>query len=106
MHPTSHAFPENAKRALNDETLQYMLRKSGKGFQEKRATAAQRLPEFEALRDQARDLKNHVLEHLDVYLEAFEAATCTGAARGRRRATPSWTSAGRRARRPSPRASR
>ncbi|WP_448192122.1 LutB/LldF family L-lactate oxidation iron-sulfur protein [Azospirillum sp. sgz301742] len=73
MHSTAHSFPENTKRALADETLQYMLRKSGKGFQEKRAAAAQRLPEFEDLRDQGRDLKNHVLEHLDVYLEMFEA---------------------------------
>jgi len=31
-----------------------------------------RLPEFDALRDQARDLKNHILEHLDLYLEVFE----------------------------------
>ncbi|MGI9373418.1 MAG: LutB/LldF family L-lactate oxidation iron-sulfur protein, partial [Hyphomicrobiales bacterium] len=30
------------------------------------------LPEFEALRDRGRDIKNHVLEHLDLYLEAFE----------------------------------
>ena len=73
MHSTAHSFPENAKRALHDESLQYMLAKSRTGFQLKRAAAAQRLPEFEALRDQGRDLKNHVLEHLDVYLEAFEA---------------------------------
>src|SRR5690606_19873012 len=32
------------------------------------------LPEFEALRDQARDLKDHILAHLDYYLETFEAA--------------------------------
>ena len=32
-----------------------------------------RLPEFEQLRDQARDVKNHVLAHLDYYLERFEA---------------------------------
>ena len=31
------------------------------------------LPEFEALRDQGRDIKNHSLAHLDLYLEAFEA---------------------------------
>ena len=32
------------------------------------------LPEFEALRDTARDIKNHVLENLDHYLEKYEAA--------------------------------
>ncbi|WP_315980553.1 LUD domain-containing protein [Aliamphritea spongicola] len=31
------------------------------------------MPEFEALRDQGRDLKNHILEHLDLYLEQFES---------------------------------
>jgi L-lactate dehydrogenase complex protein LldF len=30
------------------------------------------LPEFEALRDSARDIKNHTLAHLDLYLEAYE----------------------------------
>ncbi len=73
MHPTTHSFPENARRALDDETLQSMLRKSKTGFQEKRARAAERLPEFEDLRDRGRDLKNHILENLDVYLEMFEA---------------------------------
>ena len=34
--------------------------------------AADRLPEFEALRDSARDIKNHTLDHLDLYLEAYE----------------------------------
>ncbi|MEC9342897.1 MAG: LutB/LldF family L-lactate oxidation iron-sulfur protein, partial [Pseudomonadota bacterium] len=38
----------------------------------KRANAAAALPEFEALRDSARDIKNHTLAHLDLYLEAFE----------------------------------
>ena len=36
------------------------------------ATAADALPEFEALRDAARDIKNHTLAHLDLYLEAYE----------------------------------
>ena len=30
------------------------------------------LPEFESIRDAARDIKNHTLAHLDLYLEAFE----------------------------------
>jgi L-lactate dehydrogenase complex protein LldF len=42
-------------------------------FVEKRANAALRLPEFEALRDSARDIKDHTLAHLDLYLEAYEA---------------------------------
>ena len=35
------------------------------------------MPEFELLRDQARDIKDHVLAHLDVYLEKFELETIT-----------------------------
>jgi L-lactate dehydrogenase complex protein LldF len=43
------------------------------GFPTKRSVAATRLPEFEALRDIARDIKNHTLDHLDLYLERYEA---------------------------------
>ncbi|PKQ03604.1 MAG: (Fe-S)-binding protein, partial [Alphaproteobacteria bacterium HGW-Alphaproteobacteria-10] len=39
----------------------------------KRAKARDALPEFDALRDAARDMKNHVLAHLDLYLERYEA---------------------------------
>ena len=73
MQPTSHAFKENAVRAIGDPTLQKALLSMRAGFQDKRAKAITELPEFEALRDQGRDLKNHVLAHLDAYLERFEA---------------------------------
>lgn len=73
MQPTSHAFPENARRALTDERLQFVLNTATSGFMAKRGMAAARLPEFETLRDQARDMKNHVLANLDVYLESFES---------------------------------
>jgi len=43
-----------------------------RGFIEKRRAAADRLPEFETLRDEARDIKNHTLAHLDLYLERYE----------------------------------
>ena len=39
----------------------------------KKAKAAAKLPEFEVLRDAARDIKNHTLAHLDFYLERYEA---------------------------------
>lgn len=73
MQTTSIHFKANARRALADESLQRSLTRMRVGFQHKRAAAAAKLPEFEILRDQARDLKDHVLEHLDFYLEAFEA---------------------------------
>lgn len=72
MQPTSLNFKQNAKGALADEKLQNALAKLAVGFPVKRAQAAARLPEFDALRDQARDIKTHVLENLDRYLEIYE----------------------------------
>ncbi|HEV2676853.1 MAG TPA: LutB/LldF family L-lactate oxidation iron-sulfur protein [Aliidongia sp.] len=72
MQPTSHAFKANVREALDDETLQRALGNMKSGFPAKRLAAIDRLPEFEALRDQGRDIKNHVLENLDFYLETFE----------------------------------
>jgi L-lactate dehydrogenase complex protein LldF len=65
-------FKRNARRALRDDELQRALGNMRHGFIERRAKAAARLPEFEALRDLGRDIKNHVLGHLDLYLETFE----------------------------------
>ena len=72
MKSTSPRFKENARAALANETLQSALDKMESGFVVNRAAAAARLPEFEALRDQGREIKNHTLAHLDFYLEAFE----------------------------------
>src|SRR5262245_44688132 len=69
---TSPAFKENARAAIADPQLQGVLR-SGLGFIDRRQAAIDRLPEFDALRDAARDIKNHTLAHLDLYLEAYEA---------------------------------
>ncbi len=72
MKVTSPAFKDNVAAALGDPTLQKALKFVQGGFITKRAQAAAELPEFEALRDAARDLKTHVLGHLDLYLEAYE----------------------------------
>src|SRR5918998_2564297 len=72
VHATSPFFKDNARRALADAPLQSALAKVKRGFIDKRAAAAERLPEFEALRDAARDIKDHTLAHLDLYLEAYE----------------------------------
>ena len=72
MHLTSPAFKQNAKAALADAQLQKALGHVQSGFIDKRARAVDALPEFEQLRDNARDIKNHTLAHLDLYLEAFE----------------------------------
>ena len=72
MQATSRAFKENAHRALGDIDLQAALAKMRQGFVERRAVAAARLPEFEALRDQGRAIKDHTLANLDFYLARFE----------------------------------
>ncbi len=70
---TARRFKDNARRGLADATLQAALAKMKVGFVEKRAAAARRLPEFDALRDASRAIKDHTLAHLDFYLERFEA---------------------------------
>ncbi|MEY3552873.1 MAG: hypothetical protein RL735_1221 [Pseudomonadota bacterium] len=72
LHPTTPEFKENAHRALGDSELQKALGHVRQNFIDKRKAAADRLPEFEALRDAAADLKDHVLAHLDLYLETYE----------------------------------
>ncbi|WP_457091211.1 LutB/LldF family L-lactate oxidation iron-sulfur protein [Microvirga sp. P5_D2] len=72
VHSTSPQFKQNAARALDDAQLQKALGNVKQGFIDKRQAAADKLPEFEDLRDAARDIKNHTLEHLDLYLEAYE----------------------------------
>ena len=73
MQPESIRFKELAARALADEPLQRSMVATGPHFVLKRAKARVALPEFDELRDAARDIKNHVLAHLDIYLEKFEA---------------------------------
>jgi L-lactate dehydrogenase complex protein LldF len=72
VHATSPQFKENAHEALQNAPLQKALNNLRTGFIERRALAAAELPEFEALRDSARDIKKHTLQHLDLYLEAYE----------------------------------
>lgn len=72
IHSTANQFRDNANAGLANPTLQSALAKMKVGFPTKRAEAVAKLPEFDALRDQARDIKNHVLENIDWYLERFE----------------------------------
>ena len=71
--PTTPRFKQNAREALADPNLQAAMGGAQSGFVAKRATARAKLPEFDALRDAARDLKDHVLANLDLYLERYEA---------------------------------
>ncbi|HEY5732599.1 MAG TPA: (Fe-S)-binding protein, partial [Methyloceanibacter sp.] len=65
-------FKHNASRALEDAKLRRALLNVKRGFIVKRSLARSKLPEFGALRDEARAIKDHTLNHLDLYLEAYE----------------------------------
>jgi L-lactate dehydrogenase complex protein LldF len=67
-------FKRQSSEALQDKNLQQSLGLIPRpdGFIARRSAARDRLPEFDRLRDEARDIKNHTLEHLDLYLEAYE----------------------------------
>jgi L-lactate dehydrogenase complex protein LldF len=69
---TSPQFKQNARAALADAALQDSLKILETNFVARRRQVADKLPEFDALRDAARDIKNHTLAHLDLYLEEYE----------------------------------
>jgi L-lactate dehydrogenase complex protein LldF len=71
--PTSRFFKDNVREALANANVQHAMRTTGPNFVYKRAKAKAGLPEFDALRDSGRDLKNHTLANLGLYLEKYEA---------------------------------
>jgi L-lactate dehydrogenase complex protein LldF len=72
LQPTSHKFKENVAGALADEQLQRALGNARTGFIGRRVAARDALPEFDALCEQAKQIKDHTLAHLDLYLQAYE----------------------------------
>ncbi len=73
MHVTSPQFKQNADRAMADVGLQTALARTQAGFPARRAAAVAALPEFEALREAGKQIKDHSLAHLDFYLDTFAA---------------------------------
>jgi L-lactate dehydrogenase complex protein LldF len=72
MQITSPRFKSNAHEALANAPLRKAMANVERNFVDRRRASAEALPEFEALRDSARDIKAHTLKHLDLYLEAYE----------------------------------
>ena len=72
MQNSSSEFEKNVSIALADKTLQKALSKFQDGFSVRRTQAIERLPEFDALRDRSKRIKEHTLKYLDHYLEQFE----------------------------------
>ncbi|MBA4130199.1 MAG: iron-sulfur cluster-binding protein [Hyphomicrobium sp.] len=79
MKPDTAQFRENAAAAIADPRLQSALAKLPGGLVAQRRAAVTALPEFEALRDEARAIRDATLANLATHLEAFEAkATAMG----------------------------
>ncbi len=69
MTATTHLFKAQSRNALGNAVLQQAMRKAKGGFVDKRGAALPDFPEFEALRERGRRIKDHTLAHLDHYLE-------------------------------------
>ena len=72
MEVTSDKFIPLTQAALKDDRLQSALTQLSGRLAAGRALGVKALPEFDTLRAEARDIKNHTLQHLDLYLEKFE----------------------------------
>jgi len=73
MQPHSRDFRANAEAALREPNLQAALKQLELGFVAGRQRCYEALPEFESLRDRAKDILDHTLENLDAYLLEYEA---------------------------------
>jgi len=73
MQPHSRDFKANAEAALREPNLQAALKQLELGFVAGRQRCYEALPEFESLRDRAKDILDHTLENLDAYLLEYEA---------------------------------
>ena len=66
------AFKPNAITALQNKNLMQALAHAKDGFIVKRKKAINDLPQFEQLKTNAYQIKEHTLDHLEHYLELFE----------------------------------
>jgi L-lactate dehydrogenase complex protein LldF len=69
---TSQNFKQNAREAMADANLREAMGLTRTSFTYKRQKAVDKIAEFDALRDNAVEIKRHTLKHLDLYLDAYE----------------------------------
>jgi len=73
MEVHSAQFKQRASTALHDESLKAALGNVTKsGFAAKRADAISLVPEWQIIRDEAKSIKDHVLNYLEHYLTLYE----------------------------------
>jgi len=73
MQPETHNFREKSKRAAQDFDLHAALDGLATGFGARRQQAIADCPDFEALRDQGREIRNRTFTNLEAHLLAFES---------------------------------
>ena len=79
-HEPQAAFKTRAAAALHDPILKIAVERTAGTAEAKRAVAVDAFPDFEAARDRAAAIKDHVVANLGHYLEQFEAnAVAAGA---------------------------
>lgn len=75
---TAPTFPIAARAAMGDAQLRNNVRHATNVIQAKRARVVDEMPDWQALREAGKQIRQHTMRHLDVYLEQFEA-NCTRA---------------------------
>ena len=75
---TAPAFPIAARAAMGDAQLRKNVRHATDVIQAKRARVVDEMPDWQALREAGKQIRQHTMQHLDFYLEQFEA-NCTRA---------------------------
>jgi L-lactate dehydrogenase complex protein LldF len=75
---TAPTFPMAAKAILGDTELRKNVRHATDVIQVKRARVVAEMPDWQQLREAGKQIRQHTMEHLDFYLEQFEA-NCTRA---------------------------
>ncbi len=73
MRIRTHDFRSASRAALLDSDLRSAMERAEGGFVDTRKSAVESLENFEEFREYARQVKNHVLQHLDSYLCRFES---------------------------------
>lgn len=77
MQPPANSFNANVRAALSNRTLQEALGGLDGGLVARRRSAVGKVPDFEALREQGKAIRNSTLDNLGEYLELFERNAIT-----------------------------
>lgn len=72
MHSQTIELKKNARKALHDDRLKAAINRTTVNAVNKRAAAVESFPEFQASRDFAAKVKDHVIDNWTYYLDEFE----------------------------------